>query len=78
MDHVCSLARVPARRRLVVDVVVPHDPAVRVDRDEARGEYVINGDMWWITGAGSLHCKIMILMGQTNPDAPRHAHTKQN
>merc|ERR1719433_793743 len=25
-------------------------------------EYVINGRKWWITGAGSLHCKIMILM----------------
>jgi alkylation response protein AidB-like acyl-CoA dehydrogenase len=32
-------------------------------------EYVINGTKWWITGAGSLHCKIMILMGKTNPGA---------
>jgi len=32
-------------------------------------EYVINGEKWWITGAGSLHCKIMILMGKTNPNA---------
>lgn len=32
-------------------------------------EYVINGEKWWITGAGSLHCKIMILMGKTNPTA---------
>jgi alkylation response protein AidB-like acyl-CoA dehydrogenase len=32
-------------------------------------EYVINGEKWWITGAGSLHCKIMILMGKTNPQA---------
>jgi hypothetical protein len=27
------------------------------------GEYAVNGRKWWITGAGSLHCKIMILMG---------------
>jgi len=31
--------------------------------------YVINGKKWWITGVGSLHCQIMILMGKTNPDA---------
>jgi len=34
-------------------------------RDEAAGEYVINGRKWWITGAGSLHCKICIFMGRT-------------
>lgn len=27
----------------------------------------MNGRKWWITGAGSLHCKIMILMGKTDP-----------
>ena len=36
--------------------------SIRVDRDEQNQEYVINGRKWWITGAGSLHCKIMILM----------------
>lgn len=51
--------------------------SIRVERDESTKEYVINGSKWWITGAGSLHCKIMILMGQTNPDGPRHATTSQ-
>jgi len=51
--------------------------AIRIDRDEARNEYVINGRKWWITGAGSLHCKIMILMGKTNPDEPLHAQQSQ-
>merc|ERR1719197_263712 len=44
----------------------------RIGRDEARGEYVINGKKWWITGAGSLHCKILILMGKTNPKEKTH------
>ena len=51
--------------------------SIRVDRDEAKGEYVINGMKTYITGAGSLHCEIMILMGKTNPDAPIHKQTSQ-
>ena len=51
--------------------------SIRVERDEKTNEYVINGSKWWITGAGSLHCKIMILTGKTNPDAPRHGTTSQ-
>ena len=51
--------------------------SIKVTRDEQTQEYVINGRKWWITGAGSLHCKIMILMGKTNPGASRHAQTSQ-
>lgn len=51
--------------------------SIKVDRDEATGEYVINGEKVWITGAGSLHCEIMILMGKTNPGAPIHKQTSQ-
>jgi len=36
-------------------------------------QYVINGTKWWSTGAMHPDCKIYILMGKTNPDAPRHA-----
>ncbi|MCS7101631.1 MAG: acyl-CoA dehydrogenase family protein [Burkholderiaceae bacterium] len=35
--------------------------------------YVINGRKWWTSGAGDPRCKIMIVMGKTNPEAPRHA-----
>lgn len=35
-------------------------------------EYVINGRKWWSSGAGDPRCKIAIVMGKTNPDAPRH------
>ncbi|HUL65883.1 MAG TPA: acyl-CoA dehydrogenase family protein [Burkholderiaceae bacterium] len=35
--------------------------------------YVINGRKWWTSGAGDPRCKILIVMGKTNPDAPRHS-----
>ena len=30
--------------------------------------YVINGRKWWTSGAPDKRCKIMIFMGQTDPD----------
>ncbi|MFK7771164.1 MAG: acyl-CoA dehydrogenase family protein [Saprospiraceae bacterium] len=35
-------------------------------------EYVINGRKWWSSGAMNPNCKIAIVMGKTDPDAPRH------
>src|SRR5690606_36934953 len=35
-------------------------------------EYVINGRKWFISGAMNPNCKIFIVMGKTNPDAPQH------
>lgn len=34
--------------------------------------YVINGHKWWISGAGDPRCKIAIVMGKTDPQAPKH------
>jgi acyl-CoA dehydrogenase len=34
--------------------------------------YVINGRKWWTSGAGDPRCKIIIFMGKTDPQAPRH------
>ena len=42
----------------------------RIERD--GDEYVINGRKWWISGAADERCKIFILMGKTDPSAPRH------
>ncbi len=36
-------------------------------------DYVINGRKWFSSGAGNPHCKIFIVMGKTDPAAPRHA-----
>jgi acyl-CoA dehydrogenase len=44
--------------------------ATRITRD--GGDYVINGHKWWISGAGDPRCKVFIVMGKTDPDAPRH------
>ena len=35
-------------------------------------EYVINGTKWWSSGAMNEHCKIAIVMGKTDPNAPKH------
>lgn len=35
--------------------------------------YVINGRKWWTSGAGDPRCKIYIVMGKTDPDAPKHS-----
>jgi acyl-CoA dehydrogenase len=35
-------------------------------------EYVINGRKWWITNALHPHCRILIVMGKTDPDAETH------
>lgn len=35
-------------------------------------EWVINGRKWWTSGACDPRCKIMVFMGLTNPDGPRH------
>ena len=45
--------------------------ATRIERDGAG--YVINGHKWWISGAGDPRCKVFIVMGKTDPAAPRHA-----
>jgi acyl-CoA dehydrogenase len=40
-------------------------------------EYVINGRKWWSSGVGDPRCKVAIVMGKTNPDAPRHQQQSQ-
>ena len=60
---------------------------LRIERD--GDEYVLNGRKWWISGAASERCKVLIVMGKTDPDgltahpavddpgADRHARTDQ-
>lgn len=42
----------------------------RIRRD--GDDYVINGRKWWSTGAGDPRCALYIVMGKTDPDAPKH------
>ena len=41
---------------------------IRRDGDE----YVLNGRKWWTTGAVGPICKIMLVMGKSNPENDRH------
>ena len=43
----------------------------RIERD--GDHYVINGRKWWSSGAGDPRCAVYIVMGKTDPDAPRHS-----
>ena len=36
------------------------------------GEWVINGEKWWTSGAGDPRCKLLIFMCVTNPENERH------
>lgn len=35
-------------------------------------DYVLNGRKWWSSGAGDPRCAVYIVMGKTDPEAPRH------
>jgi acyl-CoA dehydrogenase len=35
-------------------------------------QYVINGRKWWTSNALHKNCKVLIVMGKTDPDGPRH------
>ena len=43
----------------------------RIER-EGNSTYLINARKWWTSGAMDPRCKIFILMGKTDPNAPRH------
>jgi acyl-CoA dehydrogenase len=42
----------------------------RIERD--GDDYVINGRKWWSSGALNPNCRILIVMGKTDPGAERH------
>jgi acyl-CoA dehydrogenase len=44
--------------------------SLRIQRD--GDEYVLNGRKWFTSGIMADRCKVMIVMGKTDPEAPRH------
>jgi acyl-CoA dehydrogenase len=45
---------------------------------ERKGdEYVLNGRKWWISNVLHPNCRILIVMGKTDPDAPTHRQQSQ-
>ncbi|GAC1303518.1 MAG: acyl-CoA dehydrogenase [Vulcanimicrobiaceae bacterium] len=53
---------------------VASSDATNVSASIARDgdEYVIDGRKWWTTGAPDPRCEILIVMGKTDPSAPKH------
>jgi acyl-CoA dehydrogenase len=49
------------------------ETALRRDGDH----YVINGRKWWTSGTGDPACKIMIVMGKTDPTAEKYRQQSQ-
>ena len=49
--------------------------ALSIERD--GDEYVLNGRKWWITNVFHPNCRIMIVMGKTQPDAPTYTQQSQ-
>lgn len=45
---------------------------IRTSIKREGDDYIINGTKWWTTGAMDARCKILIVMGKTNPDADDH------
>jgi acyl-CoA dehydrogenase len=49
--------------------------ALRIERN--GDEYVLNGRKWWTSNALHPHCRIMIVMGKSQPDAPTYTQQSQ-
>ncbi len=64
---------------LMTEPLVASSDATNIETSITRDgdEYVINGRKWWSSGLGDPRCKIAIVMGKTDPDAPRHAQQSQ-
>jgi acyl-CoA dehydrogenase len=49
--------------------------SLRIRRD--GDGYVLNGRKWWTTNAWHPNCRILIVMGKTDPDGPPHRQQSQ-
>ncbi|MBS2532290.1 acyl-CoA dehydrogenase family protein [Catenulispora sp. NF23] len=45
---------------------------MRMVRDDARGGYVLNGRKWFTSNAMHQNCRVLIVMGKTDPEAVPH------
>src|SRR5256714_11196357 len=54
------------------DVASSDATNIALSIERAGDEYVLNGRKWWISGALHPHFRIMIVMGKTSTDGPRH------
>jgi acyl-CoA dehydrogenase len=59
---------------LMTEPAVASSDATNIETSIVRdgSDYVINGRKWWISGIMDPRCKLLILMGKTDFNAPRH------
>ncbi|MDB5969937.1 MAG: acyl-CoA dehydrogenase [Hydrocarboniphaga sp.] len=59
---------------LMTEPAVASSDATNVSTEIRRdgGDYVINGRKWWISGIMHPKCDLLLIMGKTDPDAPKH------
>jgi acyl-CoA dehydrogenase len=58
----------------MTEINVASSDATNIETSIVRegDEYVINGRKWWTSGAADPRCKLLIVMGKTDPDEARH------
>lgn len=63
----------------MTEIEVASSDATNIETSIERDgdEYAINGRKWWTSGALDTRCKILILMGKTDPDNPNR-HEQQS
>ncbi len=64
---------------LMTEPDVASSDATNIDTRIVRDgdHYVINGRKWWSSGVGDPRCKLAIVMGKTDPTAPKHSQQSQ-
>lgn len=45
---------------------------IELSMERDGDEYVLNGRKWWTSNALHQNCKVLIVMGKTNPSGPKH------
>lgn len=54
------------------DVASSDATNIRARIEPVGDDYVINGRKWWTSGIGDPRCAVLIVMGKTDPEAPKH------
>ncbi len=64
---------------LMTEPAVASSDATNIETSIKRDgdHYVINGRKWWSSGVGDPRCQILIVMGKTDPTAPKHQQQSQ-
>ncbi|MBS3962517.1 MAG: acyl-CoA dehydrogenase family protein [Sandarakinorhabdus sp.] len=64
---------------LMTEPAVASSDATNIETSIVRDgdHYVVNGRKWWSSGVGDPRCRINIVMGKTDPSAPKHLQQSQ-